>query len=168
VDEGDILDIEDRLRAINPGVEIMRTTHSQAEPEKLIGIKAFDLERVTEKAPDFLTAPPTRHDSSVTSVAFQFEGFINMHKLHTLFLDLLENKAEDLYETRRSSRFPLLLTPPPLAATATRACSTSRAWTRGSSSRASAWSTAATSRPTGATTRTGYVPPTRNPDLANL
>ncbi|GMI57125.1 hypothetical protein TeGR_g10996, partial [Tetraparma gracilis] len=98
VEEEDLVAIEERLRSINATADIIRCHQSRAEPKNLIGIKAFSLERaenVSEGA--FLTSHRTKHDANVSSVAFKFEGFLNMHKLQELISDLLENKGADLY-----------------------------------------------------------------------
>jgi G3E family GTPase len=130
VEEEDLVAIEERLRSINATADIIRCHQSRAEPKNLIGIKAFSLERaenVSEGA--FLTSHRTKHDANVSSVAFKFEGFLNMHKLQELISDLLENKGADLYERARLPSLALasLTHFYPPAATATRACSTSRA-----------------------------------------
>ena len=41
VEESDLVDIEARLRSINPSVQLIRCHQSRAEPENLTGVEAF-------------------------------------------------------------------------------------------------------------------------------
>merc|ERR1719203_2741093 len=48
VEEAELPVIEERLKKINPTVQIYRTQQSRVEPTSLIGINAFSLDRVLE------------------------------------------------------------------------------------------------------------------------
>merc|ERR1712178_304218 len=54
-DEADLKKIEGRIRAISPEVKIIRCTHSQVDWKQVIGIGAFDIQRVLDFEPEFLT-----------------------------------------------------------------------------------------------------------------
>merc|ERR1712070_1166386 len=54
VEEAELAPIEERLKKINPSVQIYRCTQSKVDPKNLIGIKAFSLEKTLEMDPEFL------------------------------------------------------------------------------------------------------------------
>merc|ERR1712173_183541 len=68
---------------INSAADIIRCSYSKVDPTKLLGLDAFNLKRVLEFDPGFLTQDPSEHehDNSVTSVAVKFEGDLNVNKL---------------------------------------------------------------------------------------
>jgi len=90
--------IEKRLRKLNPVVQFYRCQQSKVEPKNLIGINAFSLSRVTEMDPEFLdTEGEHDHDPSVSSIAFKFDGYLNMHKLSELISDIIQNMGANLF-----------------------------------------------------------------------
>eukprot|EP00873_Tetraselmis_striata_P021082 jgi/Tetstr1/441346/TSEL_029597.t1 len=54
VDAGEKADIKERIRSINKIADIIETQHSKVDLSKVLGIKAFDLEKMLEQDPDFL------------------------------------------------------------------------------------------------------------------
>ncbi|GMI03952.1 hypothetical protein TrLO_g6707 [Triparma laevis f. longispina] len=90
--------IEKRLRKLNPVAQFYRCQQSKVEPKNLIGINAFSLSRVTEMDPEFLdTEGEHEHDPSVSSIAFKFDGYLNMHKLSELISDIIQNMGANLF-----------------------------------------------------------------------
>merc|ERR1719350_2595753 len=75
--------IEGRIKGINKTAKIFRSEFSKVDPKKLLGLDAFNLDRVLEFDPEFLDQDPAehKHDDSVTSVAFKFNGELNVNKL---------------------------------------------------------------------------------------
>jgi G3E family GTPase len=63
-----------KLRAYNPMAEIIEAEHSEVDSVKLLGLKAFSLEKVLLKEPDFLEDngayiySDPNHDASISSV----------------------------------------------------------------------------------------------------
>ena len=53
VDEKDLDRIESKLREINKYAPILRCSKAAVSPEQVLGIKAFELERVLEMDPEF-------------------------------------------------------------------------------------------------------------------
>ena len=47
--------------------------------------------------PNFMENPKAKHDPAVSSVAFQFEGFLNINKLNGVISKLIQTKGSDLY-----------------------------------------------------------------------
>ena len=98
VNEEDLADIEGRLRAINPTAEIIRCQQSAADPSKLININAFTLERVQEMDAQFLdTERRSKHDPNINSIAFNFEGYLNLFLLQQLIDTIINELGANLY-----------------------------------------------------------------------
>ena len=98
VSEDDLKEVEIKIRSINGSAPIYRTQNSLIDPENLINIGAFDLERTLEMDPEFLdTDAEHEHDQRVTSVSSKFEGELNVNKLEGWIGRLMQNKAEDLF-----------------------------------------------------------------------
>src|SRR5690606_29868898 len=57
VDEAALADVETRLRALNPLAPIVRAERSNVPLDQVLGLHAFDLERILEVKPDFVNPP---------------------------------------------------------------------------------------------------------------
>ncbi|EWY36949.1 cobalamin biosynthesis protein CobW [Skermanella stibiiresistens SB22] len=101
VDEADMVVLEQRIRSMNPFARIRRTQRCEVALDEVIGLGAFDLDRILAMEPDFLGEDDHEHDQSVTSVSLRqdraldpvaFDGW-----LHTLLrvqgTDLLRYKG---------------------------------------------------------------------------
>jgi G3E family GTPase len=62
VSEGELREVEARIRAINPYAKLHRTTHCQVPLDAVLGRNAFDLDRILEIEPSFLEADDHDHD----------------------------------------------------------------------------------------------------------
>jgi G3E family GTPase len=60
--EAEVQEIERRIRAINPSARIHRTTRCVLELDRVLGVGAFDLDRILEGDPHFLDAEDHHHD----------------------------------------------------------------------------------------------------------
>jgi len=92
--------LEDRIRGINGACEIIRASHSQVDPKRLLGINSFSLDRVLEMDPEFLNVDGEHvHDESVSSVAWKFPGMeLNVNKLSRwIGLTIQQELGQDLY-----------------------------------------------------------------------
>merc|ERR1712013_477264 len=83
----------------NPTAKIMRSTQSKVEWKKLLGVGAFDVSRVLDFEPEFLTNldEEHKHDESVTSVSVKFEGELLTQALRDWIGKLLRTKGADLF-----------------------------------------------------------------------
>jgi len=59
----ELLEVESRIRAINPYAECHRTTRSNIALDKILDRGAFDLDRILTLEPDFLSESHDHHDS---------------------------------------------------------------------------------------------------------
>ncbi len=57
VDEAELVAVERRLRALNPLAPIVRAERSYVPLDQVLGLNAFDLERIVEVRPDFVNPP---------------------------------------------------------------------------------------------------------------
>ena len=57
VDEAELVAVERRLRALNPLAPIVRAERSNVPLDQVLGLNAFDLERIVEVRPDFVNPP---------------------------------------------------------------------------------------------------------------
>ncbi|MAS01649.1 MAG: cobalamin biosynthesis protein CobW [Euryarchaeota archaeon] len=98
VSEEELKEVENKIKSINGFAPIYHTQNSLIEPNNLINIGAFDLERTLEMDPEFLdTDAEHEHDQNVTSTSSKFEGELNVNKLSNWIGHLMETKAEDLF-----------------------------------------------------------------------
>jgi G3E family GTPase len=101
VTEAEAVEVERRIRAINPYAEIRRSTKSAVPIEAVIGRDAFSLERILERAPDFLSGEDEHeHDSEVNSVSFEVAAPIDAEKFNAWITQLLASKGQDLLRTK--------------------------------------------------------------------
>ncbi|MDB5411814.1 MAG: cobalamin biosynthesis protein CobW [Rubritepida sp.] len=107
VSEEEAVEVERRIRAINPLVELIRSTKSDAPISSVIGRDAFNLERILAREPDFLSGQDDHeHDSEVNSVAFEVTRPIDPEKFNTWMTDLLAAKGQDLLRTKGILSYP--------------------------------------------------------------
>ena len=98
VDEDGLAEVESRIKSINAFAPITRTQNSIIDPNELINIGAFDLERTLEMDPEFLdTEAEHEHDDRVTSTSYKFAGELNVNKLQAWIGQLMREQGEDLF-----------------------------------------------------------------------
>jgi G3E family GTPase len=98
VTEAELPAIEERLKKINPTVQIFRCQQSKVDPKNLIGISAFKLEKTLEMDPEFLnTEGEHEHDPRVSSTSTKFEGFLNIKKLNSWISEIIESMGGNLF-----------------------------------------------------------------------
>ena len=98
VDEDGLKEVEGRIKSINAFAPIHQTQNSIIDPNHLINIGAFDLERTLEMDPEFLdTEAEHEHDDRVTSTSYKFVGELNVNKLNAWVGKLMREQAEDLF-----------------------------------------------------------------------
>lgn len=94
-------EVERMIKAINPYAEIRRSTKSDVPLDAVIGRDAFNLSRILEKEPDFLSGEDHHeHDSAVNSVSFEVSRPIDAEKFNVWINQLLQSKGQDLLRTK--------------------------------------------------------------------
>jgi G3E family GTPase len=99
VKEDTLVDIKRELKTLNPVAIILCTQYGKVDPRELLNLQAFDLKRVLEFEPDFLTDPDQehQHDTSIVSVACRMEGEVNIEVLQSWIGRLIEEDGANLY-----------------------------------------------------------------------
>lgn len=95
-------EVRQRIRRINASAEIIETTKSEVNWNKILKIGAFELQRVLDVEPEFLEQDPTEHehDSTVTSVGIEQEGECDIVKLDAWLSTLLRDKGADIFRSK--------------------------------------------------------------------
>ncbi len=93
--------VEARIRQINRFAVIHRTERASLPIAQVLDRRAFNLERVLETAPDFLSgADEHEHNEDVSSVSFEVERPIDPEKFNAWIGLLLQDKGPDLLRTK--------------------------------------------------------------------
>ncbi len=100
VSDGHLAAVRDRLRAINAAAEIIPAAHADVELARILDVGAFDLTRVLDTDPAFLTDTDHQHDQSVSSVGFELSGEIDVERLNDWLGELLASKGADIFRSK--------------------------------------------------------------------
>jgi G3E family GTPase len=92
--------VRDRLRAVNAVAEIIPAAHADVELGRILDVGAFDLSRVLETDPAFLTDSDHQHDQSVFSVGIELPGEIDVERLNDWLGELLAAKGGDIFRSK--------------------------------------------------------------------
>jgi G3E family GTPase len=94
--------VRQRVRKINASAEIIETTKSKIDWQKILKIGAFELQRVLDQEPEFLDQDPSEHehDTTVTSVGIECEGECDIVKLDNWLSELLRDKGADIFRSK--------------------------------------------------------------------
>jgi len=95
-------EVEKRIKMINKYADIQRTQFKNQPPEmdEILGLEAFNLERVTEMEPEFLNGDEEHvHDQRVSSIGFVLEANqqIELYKLQDWISTLIRDFNQDLF-----------------------------------------------------------------------
>jgi G3E family GTPase len=101
VTDGEAAEVERLIRNINPYAEIRRSTKSDVPIDSVVGRDAFNLQRILEREPEFLSGEDHHeHDSEVTSVSFEASRPIDPERFNAWIGELLQTKGQDLLRTK--------------------------------------------------------------------
>jgi G3E family GTPase len=68
--------------------------------DEILGVGAFDLDRALELDPAFLVDTDHQHDQSVTSVAIEMPGEVDLEKLNAWLGEFLSTQAIDVFRSK--------------------------------------------------------------------
>lgn len=92
---------KNKLKSINVHAPIIEAQYSKVPIEKVINIKAFDLEKTLEMDDGFLdTDAHHHHDSSISSFGVHVEGEFDVDKLNQWLGKLMMERGPDLYRSK--------------------------------------------------------------------
>ncbi|KAL7534575.1 hypothetical protein ACHAXR_007105 [Thalassiosira sp. AJA248-18] len=95
--------LEDRLRTINKFATVIETEKSRAPLEKILGLNSFNMESILSYDPGFFDEEADKkiHNLElVQSVGIKFEGNLHAQYFNMFMMDLLRERAADLYRTK--------------------------------------------------------------------
>ncbi|HEV8014182.1 MAG TPA: GTP-binding protein [Stellaceae bacterium] len=111
-----LVDIETRLRQLNPLAPIHRAQRSNVALDKLLGRGGFDLARIASLEPDFLApahgeaghrhdadcddAPDHAHDSDIRSVALTARAPMDREKISRWLTELVAARGQDILRAK--------------------------------------------------------------------
>ena len=101
VSKEELEDVKTKLKGINVHAPIIETQYSKVPIEKVINIKAFDLEKTLSMDDGFLDIDAEhQHDNSITSFGIHIEGQFQRDKLNDWLKKLMMEKGQDLYRSK--------------------------------------------------------------------
>ncbi|MGW2373483.1 CobW family GTP-binding protein [Kitasatospora sp. NPDC001683] len=95
-----IAEVTSHIRAINALVEIIPAQQAKVNLERVLDVHAFDLDRVLEGDPTFLTETEHQHDTTVTSVGIDLEGELDEERLNSWLGQLLRTRGADIFRSK--------------------------------------------------------------------
>lgn len=101
VDSKELDEVERRIKMINGKVQIRRTSNVDVPMDYILGIRAFDLDKILEMEDSFLDEEQEhQHDDRVSSVGFNIAGEVDQSKLNEWIGWLLREKGVDIFRTK--------------------------------------------------------------------
>mmetsp|Transcript_4445 Transcript_4445/g.6720 ORF Transcript_4445/g.6720 Transcript_4445/m.6720 type:complete len:347 (-) Transcript_4445:205-1245(-) len=97
-----------RLKTINNFAEIIETEKSRAPLDRILGLNSFNMESILNYDPNFFDDPDAEGGDGkkihnlelVQSVGIQFKGSLHAQYFNMFMMDLLRERAADLYRTK--------------------------------------------------------------------
>jgi len=91
-----------RLASINKFATVIETERSRAPLDKILGLNSFTMESILNYEPDFFEVQEnSKHNLDlVSSVGIKFEGNLHSQWFNIFMMDLLRERAADLYRTK--------------------------------------------------------------------
>jgi G3E family GTPase len=100
VEDDHVAEVLTRIRAINAPVRVLPATFGDVALGDVLGIRAFDLQRVLADEPTFLDDGEHQHDQTVTSVGIERKGQVDVERLNTWLGRLLSEKGVDIFRSK--------------------------------------------------------------------
>ncbi|KAL4443598.1 hypothetical protein ABPG75_011335 [Micractinium tetrahymenae] len=90
-----------RLKAINAAAEIIECQHARCDLARLLGIRAFSLDRILQEEPAFLDEGAEHtHSPDVTSVGIEAEGELDFAKVQRWLGALMRERGADIFRSK--------------------------------------------------------------------
>mmetsp|Transcript_8430 Transcript_8430/g.19535 ORF Transcript_8430/g.19535 Transcript_8430/m.19535 type:complete len:345 (+) Transcript_8430:60-1094(+) len=92
-----------RLKTINQFATILETERSRAPLGDILGLNSFSMESILNYDPSFFESQegPSKHNLElVSSVGIEFQGSLHAQYFNMFMMDLLRERAADLYRTK--------------------------------------------------------------------
>jgi len=92
--------VEARIRSINRFAEIHKATRGDVPIDKLLGLAAFDLQRVLQSVPDFLEEDSHTHNEHLTSISLSVTAALDARKFNTWIGHILQTEGANILRTK--------------------------------------------------------------------
>lgn len=92
--------VEAKVRAINPFARQFRASRGNVPTAALLDIGAFDLNRILEREPGFLTDDTHSHNEEVVSMSFEVEREIDPEKFNAWITAVLTTQGQDILRSK--------------------------------------------------------------------
>jgi G3E family GTPase len=96
--------LKERLASVNKFATVIETQRSRAPLDKILGLNSFNMESILNYDPDFFTdqeeGKKEHRVDLVQSVGVQFTGNLHAQWFNMFMMDLLKERAADLYRTK--------------------------------------------------------------------
>jgi G3E family GTPase len=93
--------VESRIRSINRSARILHAEKANVPLSELLDRGSFDLNRILEMEPDFLTGDDDHeHDDGVTSISLTVDAPLNMEQFNEWIGTVLMEQGQDLLRTK--------------------------------------------------------------------
>lgn len=100
VTEEELVELEQRIKAMNLMCKIYRTQNSEIDMDAVLGVGAFELDRALQVDPEFLGEDAHEHDDTVKSVAIVEEGELYLPKVNAWISTLLREQGVDIFRMK--------------------------------------------------------------------
>jgi G3E family GTPase len=92
--------VEAQIRAINRYAEIHHATRGDVPIDKLLGLAAFDLNRVLETIPDFLEEDSHTHNEHLTSISLSVDKPLDPEKFNAWIGHILQTQGANILRSK--------------------------------------------------------------------
>src|ERR1700710_599334 len=96
----ELAEVEAKIRAINRFAEIHHATRGDVSIDKLLGLNAFDLNRVLAAVPDFLEEDSHTHNEHLTSISLSTDTPLDPEKFNAWISHILQSQGPNLLRTK--------------------------------------------------------------------
>jgi len=100
VSDEELAEVEARIAAINPLARTLRAQYAAVDLDEVLGVGGFDLARALELDPAFLTSIDHQHDLTVSSVAIEMPGEVDLDRLNAWLGEFLSTQAVDVFRSK--------------------------------------------------------------------
>jgi G3E family GTPase len=106
VDDQELEGVRQRIRTINGQARIHETQNCVVPLEEVLERGAFDLDRILEIEPDFLSEDDHEHDDAITSVSFSSPAYIRPELFMLWLRQLTATQGQDILRLKGVLAFP--------------------------------------------------------------
>jgi G3E family GTPase len=92
--------VEAQIRAINPYAKINHATRADVPVDKLLGLAAFDLNRILETVPDFLEEDAHTHNEHLTSISLSVTAPLDPAKFNAWISHILQTQGANILRSK--------------------------------------------------------------------